>query len=183
MSNSRSAAGKLWWRAVVFVAAPTACAVATQPDVFDEEPRPSAGSAGAAGHGGRSGTPAGGSLGTSGKGGSEAKSGAGGAGGRLATGGKGGGAGAGGTPAGNAGSSGAGAGGNGPLTCACPKPLTWQDAASLSWTRGDCLEVDDQLYLYIGTKPQTFANPECKPTRQLAWCTDTTNDFKFMACN
>ena len=79
----------------------------------------------------------------------------------------------------SAGSGGNGGGGSG---CACPKTLTWADNTVLNWASGDCLDVSGTKYLYTGAKAQTYANGQCNPTKQEAWCTDSGNDYKFMAC-
>jgi hypothetical protein len=52
----------------------------------------------------------------------------------------------------------------------------------LNWSSGDCLDVAGTKYLYTGAKMQTYANAQCNPTKQEAWCTDSGNDYKFMAC-
>ena len=80
---------------------------------------------------------------------------------------------------GSAGSSSAGAGGSG---CACAKTLTWMDNTVMSWAPGDCMTAGSATYVYIGTKPQTYANGQCNPAKQEPWCPDTSNDYKFMAC-
>jgi hypothetical protein len=114
-----------------------------------------AGSGGAGSTGGAGGGSAGGSAGAGGKGGAGGTAGAGGS---------------------SAGAGGAGAG------CACPKTLTWADNTVLNWSSGDCLDVAGTKYLYIGTRMQTYANAQCNPTKQETWCTDSGNDYKFMAC-
>jgi hypothetical protein len=81
-----------------------------------------------------------------------------------------------------AGDSGADSGGSVNGTCACPTPLTWMDNTVLSWAPGDCLSVGATTYLYTGTKAQTYANGQCNPGKQEAWCTDSGNDYKFMVC-
>jgi len=82
---------------------------------------------------------------------------------------------------GGAGTGGAGTGGAG-SGCACPKTLTWMDNTVLNWKTGDCLDVGGAKYLYTGTIAQTYANGQCNPTKQEAWCTDSGNDYKFMLC-
>ena len=47
---------------------------------------------------------------------------------------------------------------------------------------GDCLDVAGKLYLYTGMKAQTWANKDCNPTMQLAWCSDVGADYKFTLC-
>jgi hypothetical protein len=95
--------------------------------------------------------------------------------GGSATGGKGGAAGAGGS--GSGGTGGAGTGG-----CACPTKKTWVDNTSISFVTGDCFDVASAVYLYTGTKAQTWANKDCNPAMQLAWCSDMGADYKFMLC-
>ena len=79
-----------------------------------------------------------------------------------------------------AGGSAAGAGGSATGGCACPSPKTWADNTNLSFGPGDCLAVSGKLYLYTGTTDQTWANKDCNPTMQAAWCTGS--DYKFMLC-
>ncbi|MES1183387.1 MAG: hypothetical protein ABUL60_06200 [Myxococcales bacterium] len=92
--------------------------------------------------------------------------------GGSAAGGKGGAGGAGGT----------GSGGTGTGGCACPTKKTWVDNTSISFVTGDCFDVASAVYLYTGTKAQTWANKDCNPAMQLAWCSDMGADYKFMLC-
>ena len=187
-------------RVLLLAGLPLACAVGVSPEVEDSGGTGNDGGSSAAGtlsvsgssNGNVAGKPAtggtssgafGGTASTGGKGGSSAAgaggagstsgAGGGGAGGSAGAGGKGG--------AGGAGGSSAGAGGGG-AGCACPKTLIWADNTVLSWSSGDCLDVAGTKYLYTGTKMQTYANAQCNPTKQEAWCTDSGNDYKFMAC-
>lgn len=82
----------------------------------------------------------------------------------------------------SAGGSGAGTGGASTGGCACPSKKTWADNTNLSFGPGDCVDVGGALYLYTGTKAQTWANKDCNPTMQLAWCSDVGADYKFMLC-
>lgn len=91
-------------------------------------------------------------------------------------GGSGGGAGAGGTGGGSGGTGGAGAG------CACPTTVPWMDNTVTSIKPGSCVDVAGAKYLYTGSKEQTWANKQCNPAAQEAWCPDSSNDYKFMAC-
>jgi hypothetical protein len=178
---------------------PTACAIGVTAPIEDEggsgneagnEAGGSAALAGAGGvpgsagkpsSGGTAANPFGGTASTGGKAGS-GSGGAGGTGG-SAKGGAGGSGGTGGVTGGSGGMGGAGSGGTGGGSgCACPKTLTWMDNTVLNWSSGDCLDVSGAKYQYIGTKAQTYANAQCNPTKQEAWCTDSGNDYKFMAC-
>jgi hypothetical protein len=87
--------------------------------------------------------------------------------------------GAGGSAAGTGGSA---TGGGATSGCACPAPKTWADNTNLSFGPGDCVDVAGKVYLYTGTKAQTWANKDCNPTMQLAWCSDVGADYKFMLC-
>ena len=53
---------------------------------------------------------------------------------------------------------------------------------SMSWTTGDCVTTAGTTYEYTGTKAQTYANSQCNPGKQEAWCTDSGNDYKFLVC-
>jgi hypothetical protein len=202
MSDERPAPPKLNLRhALLLALLPMACAVGVAPGVEADDSADEAGSStggnsiipslgGASGTankpttGGAVANAFGGTASTGGKAGSGssgsagAKAGAGGSGGAggTSTGGAttGGTSGGGGTSAGGSGGGGAG--------CACPKPLTWTDNTVLNWSSGDCLDVSGAKYLYTGTKAQTYANAQCNPTKQEAWCTDSGNDYKFMLC-
>jgi hypothetical protein len=205
MSLRRARQPKLrLWHAVLIIALPSACATEVQQE-FDDDGDPSdagSGSGGAlvtGGNGGvipmpKAGSSSGGSGGsgvspfggTSSTGGN-ASSGSGGmseggtdSGGSGGSGGKTTG-GSGGASAGSGGAS-AGTGGGGSGPCGCMKTLAWADNTVLNWSTGDCLTVDDATYKYVGTKMQTWANKDCNPTAQLAWCTDGGNDYKFMLC-
>lgn len=198
-----------WLRMLLVATVPLACAVGVKPE-FDDSTGDPSGGAGSAGSTAMAGHSSGGSLPFAGStsGGTAAKAGAAGTsggasgsggasaspfGGTSSSGGKGGGGGggaagaAGGGAAGAAGASGAagaaGAAGAGTGTCACPKKLTWADNTNLSWGPGACLVVGSKTYLYTGMKAQTWANKDCNPTMQLAWCSDVGADYKFMACN
>jgi hypothetical protein len=81
-----------------------------------------------------------------------------------------------GSSAGGTGTGGAGAG------CACPTKKVWADNTTLAFGPGDCLDVAGALYLYTGVKAQTWANKDCNPTMQAAWCSDVGADYKFMLC-
>ncbi len=193
-------------RLLLLAGIPLACAVGVPPDTADEGGGDEGGSSSAgtlnvsgsvsmtmAGKGSNGGTTSGafgGTASTAGKGGTSA-AGAGGSGGAGGAAGAalsshGGSGGAGGGTAGSGGAgggAGAGTGGSGGgAGCACPKTLTWADNTVLSWSSGDCLDVAGTKYLYTGTKMQTYANAQCNPTKQEAWCTDSGNDYKFMAC-
>jgi hypothetical protein len=56
------------------------------------------------------------------------------------------------------------------------------DNTNLAIATGDCLDVNGAIYLYTGAKPQTWANKDCNPTMQAAWCSDVGADYKFMLC-
>lgn len=202
--SSRAPSPSRLLQLLLLAAVPLACAVGVPPDMeaadTSDDGGTSAGgslnvsgttsmpTAGKAATGGTTGA-FGGSASTGGKGGSSA-AGSGGSGGSSAgaagtshggSGGSGGTAsgGSGGAGGGSAGSGGSGGGGAG---CACPKTLTWMDNTVLNWSSGDCLDVAGAKYLYTGAKMQTYANAQCNPTKQEAWCTDSGNDYKFMAC-
>jgi hypothetical protein len=199
-------------RALLIAALPTACAVGVEPDMTDEGvpsdagstsggtgggilvgvggTAPNAGTASSSGGsvtnafggtssggGGKSGSSSGGAAGDGGS-----KSGSGGAGGSSAGGSSAGGSSAGGGAAGSGGSSGSGTGG-GTGSCVCKQTHAWTDNTNISWVTGDCLTVGGKTYLYTGMKMQTWANKDCNPVMQLTWCTDSGNDYKFMACN
>jgi hypothetical protein len=188
-------------RALLLVALPTACAVGVDPTFEGNGTDP--GTAGTAG----SSTGTGGTLGTSGSGSVLPKAGTTGTGGSAvanpfggsasagtsagggSTAGTGGAGGA--SSAGSGGSAGAagrgsggsaGAGGSGTGGCACPVKKVWMDNTNLSLVTNDCVDVAGALYLYTGAKPQTWANKDCNPTMQLAWCSDMGADYKFMLC-
>jgi hypothetical protein len=203
MSHLRARQLKLsLWHALLIAALPSACATEVQQE-FDEngDPSgPSSGSGGAlvtsgsggvipmpkagsstGGNGGSGVSPFGGTSSTGGKasagtGGTDGEGGtdSGGSGGK-ATGGSGG-------ASGGSGGASGGTGGGGSGTCGCMKTLAWADNTVLNWATGDCLTVADKTFKYVGTKMQTWANKDCNPTMQLAWCTDSGNDYKFMAC-
>jgi hypothetical protein len=205
MSYARFAPLKLTLlRALLIAALPTACAVGVKPDLEDTGGTGQTGDTAGTSAGGMLTTTAGsGSVlphsGTTSTGGSAvsspfggtSSSGSGGAapggasnGGSGGSGGSGGAAGAGGKASGGAagaGGSGGGAGGSG-SGCACPKTVMWADNMVLGFVTGNCLDVKGQLYLYTGTKAQTYANGDCNPAKQLSWCTDMGNDYKFMLC-
>jgi hypothetical protein len=193
-------------RALVIAALPTACAVGVEPDFGDSTDPGDTGGGGAGvssggtlplsgsttgGQAPKAGSPStnggtsspfGGSASTGGKGGSASGGGGGGGTGGSSTGGT-----AGSSRGGTGGSStggtgGSSAGGTGGGTCACPKTLVWADNTNLSFVSGDCLDVAGKIYLYTGTKAQTWANKDCNPTMQLAWCTDVGADYKFALC-
>ena len=42
-------------------------------------------------------------------------------------------------------------------------PKTWTDDTNLTFGPGDCLDVDGAIYLYTGTKAQTWANKRLQP--------------------
>jgi len=130
--------------------------------------------------GGKAGSGSGGSggAGGAGKGGS---AGAGGA-GKGGSGGSGGGSGGSGGSSGGSGGGGGGSGGAG-SGCTCKQTKAWTDGGNISWVTGDCLTTGGKTYLYTGTKMQMFANGDCNPAKQLTWCTDSNNDYKFMLCN
>jgi hypothetical protein len=185
-----------WCRALLFVALPTACAVGVEP-TFDgngSDPEGTAGtSTGAGGTPSASGT---GSVlpkaGTSSTGGSAVVNpfgGAASAGGSSSAGSATGGASsAGSSSGGSAGAAGKGSGGSassggsGAGGCACPVKKAWMDNTNLALVTNDCVDVAGALYLYTGAKAQTWANKDCNPTMQLAWCSDMGADYKFMLC-
>jgi len=105
------------------------------------------------------GTSSGGKGGASGSGGS-------------ATGGKGG---AGGSATGGSATGGSGTGG-----CACPTKKTWVDNTNMNIVPGDCFDVAGAVYLYTGATTQNWANKDCNPAMQLAWCTGS--GYQFMLC-
>jgi hypothetical protein len=197
MLNGRPAFSRHLPLFVLVAAVPLACAVGVDPEIYDDSATtPEPGTAGtltstggsnagapatppkagtSSTNAGTSNNPFGGSSGTGGKPsttGGSAGSTAGGVGvGGASTGGA-----AGGSSGGAAGSGGSGGG------CACTKTLTWTDNTVLNWVSGDCLSVSGKNYVYTGTKAQTYANAQCNPGKQEAWCTDMGNDYKFMAC-
>jgi hypothetical protein len=75
-----------------------------------------------------------------------------------------------------------GSGGAGSGACGCAKTVAWVDDTNISFTTGDCMTVGDVTYKYVGVRPQTWANRDCNPTAQLAWCSDVGADYKFMVC-
>mgnify|MGYP001602640697 CR=1 FL=1 len=190
-----------WCRALLLVALPTACAVGVDPK-FDDSGADPDGTAGTSTTAGgtlstagttalpKAGTtstggsavvnPFGGSAsaGTSTGGSSSAGSANGGAGGASAGNSSGGSAGA----AGKGGSAGAGAGagGTGGGGCACPVKKTWADNTNMTIAPNDCVDVDGAMYLYMGAKTQDWANKDCNPAMQLAWCPGA--EYKFMLC-
>ncbi len=196
MSFARKASLKLTLCCAFLLAAlPTACAVGVEPDfeaVADVAGSSAGGSLGSSGStsvipkAGTTSTSNGGSGvaspfgGTSSSGGKAGSSGGGGGGG--------GGGGSGSASAGSAGSGGSSAGsasggtGGGGSGCACTAPKPWADNSNLSFGPGDCVDVAGALYLYTGAKAQTWANKDCNPTMQLAWCSDGNSDYKFMLC-
>lgn len=193
-----------WCRALLLVALPTACAVGVDPS-GEGDATPPDGMAGSAGTGTSSGgtigtagtsalpkagttgtagsavvNPFGGtaSAGTSSGGSSSAGTSSGGAGGSSAGSSHGGSAGAAGKGSGGS----AGAGGSGSGGCACPTKKTWVDNTNLTIAPNDCVDVAGAVYLYTGVKTQTWANKDCNPTMQAAWCSDVGADYKFMLC-
>jgi hypothetical protein len=188
--------------ALLLTLLPSGCAVGVEPE-FEDEPLVHGGSAGKAAAAGGSGAgmpsppsnggttsvsgsganPFGGSASSGGKGGSGSGSGSGGTNGGAGSAGSGS-AGSGSAGSGSAGSSGTSAGGSGGASggCACTKTLAWTDNMSLSWATGDCVTTGGVTYRYVGTKAQTYAHGDCNPAKQAAWCTDSGNDYKFMAC-
>jgi hypothetical protein len=190
------------WYALLVSAVPSACANGVQQD-FDEGEAPSAGGkgsggalvtggsgsvvppppkAGSSGTGGAASNPFGGSASTGGKatGGAGGMSGGGadneGGSGGKATGGASGSA----TGGASGGSGGSGGSGSGP--CACAKTLNWVDNTNITFSTGDCFKVGDATYEYVGTKTQTWANLDCNPTKQMAWCKDVGADYRFTLC-
>lgn len=186
------------FKALLILALPSACATGLEPD--DVAGEGSAGSSGTEAEGGSgtagssvipqagsgsssgsSSTAFGGTSSTGGKGGT----GAGGTGsGGTAAGGKGGSASGGAGTAGSAagGSSAGGSGGSSGGACSCAKTQAWVDNTTISWATGDCFTVATATYAYTGTKAQTYANGQCNPSKQEAWCADSGNDYKFMLC-
>jgi hypothetical protein len=180
---------------------PLACAVGVAPDVEDNGAAPDdagsspggtlsiggsapVGTAGKTSTGGTNPSGAfGGSASTGGKAGSASGGAAGGATGGAASGGKAGASSSGGAAgsSSSSGAAGAGAGGSG-AGCTCPAPVTWMDDTVISIKPGDCVDVAGAKYLYTGAKVQTWANKQCNPAQQEAWCPDSSNDYKFMAC-
>jgi hypothetical protein len=197
MSNSRYALLKLvLGPALLFTLMPSGCAVGVAPE-FEDEPRSDAGTSSQAGggNGGGAGKPSGASgSGTPSTAGTTSASGSGanpfggsaGSGGQAGQGGKGGSAsgstngGAG--SAGRGGSAGAGGGGGTSGGCTCAKTLPWTDNTVMNWATGDCVTTGGVTYRYVGTKAQTYANGDCNPAMQEPWCSDSGNDYKFMAC-
>jgi len=207
MSYARFAVFKLnWCRALLLVALPAACAVEVKPEFEDtgetDQPADTAGSSagGTIVTAGTSGLPTAGTTatntggskttnpfgGTSSSGSSSGGASSGGASsagassGGSAAGGKGGSAAGG--KGGTGGAAGSSTGGTGTGSCACPTKKTWADNTNLAFGPGDCLDVGGAIYLYTGAKAQTWANKDCNPTMQLAWCSDVGADYKFMLC-
>lgn len=195
MPNSRYAPLQLvLGPALLLTLMPSGCAVGVEP-AFEDEPTVHGGSAngGSAGKatagGSGAGTPSppssAGTTSTSGSGANPfgGSAGSGGKGGAGSGGTSGSSAGSGGSSAGSGGTSGSSAGSGGTSAgCACAKTLAWADNMNLSWASGDCVTTGGVTYLYTGTKAQTYANGDCNPAKQLAWCRDAGNDYKFMAC-
>jgi hypothetical protein len=129
-------------------------------------------SAGAAGSGGKAGSSSvGGTAGSS----------AGGRGGTTSGGTTSGGTTSGGTTSGGTSGAGtSGAGGTGSPGCACMMAKMWTDDTNLALGPGDCVDVEGAIYLYTGTKAQTWAQAACNPTMQATWCSGA--DYKFMLC-
>ena len=199
---SRFAALKLTLcRTLLIAALPTACAVGvTQEDTGDMRDPVDTGGSSSGGMPGGSGSatvlpkagtgsagsavvnPFGGTASSGGKAGSssggQTSAGAGGSGGKAGSS-SGGTGGAGGS---STGGSGGGTGGTGTGGCACPTKKTWADNTTLAFGPGDCLDVAGAVYLYTGVKAQTWANKDCNPTMQAAWCSDVGADYKFMLC-
>ena len=196
-----------WCRSLLIATLPLACAVGVKPEFDDggDDTSETAGAAsggklgfagaaaagapakagssatsGGSGSAGAVASPFGGTASTGGKAGSSGGANSGGASGATGTAGGGGSGGTAGAAGGGAGAGGAGGAGTG--TCACPMKLTWADNTNLSWGPGACLDVGGKIYLYTGAKPQTWANKDCNPTMQLAWCSDVGADYKFMLC-
>lgn len=190
-------------RALLLVALPTACAVGVDPTFEDGGTDPD-GSAGTS-------TATGGTLGTSGSGSVLPKAGTSSTGGGAvvnpfggtasagtssggtasagsASGGAGGASSAGTSSGGSAGAAGKGSGGSAGTGgtagggCACPVKKTWADNTNLALVTNDCVDVAGAIYLYTGVKAQTWANKDCNPTMQAAWCSDVGADYKFMLC-
>lgn len=203
MSYARIAAVKLTLcRTLLIAALPTACAVGvTQEDKGDMSDSVDTGGSSSGGKVGTSGSatvlPKAGTTGSAGSAvvnpfggtassggnagnssGGQSSAGASGSAGKAGSG-SGGTGGAGGS---SAGGSGGGTGGTGTGGCACPTKKTWADNTNLSFGPGDCLDVGGAIYLYTGVKAQTWANKDCNPTMQLAWCSDVGADYKFMLC-
>ena len=120
--------------------------------------------------GGKAGSSPGGVTGSSSAGSSSAGSVSGGVGGGSA-----------GTGGGSAGTASAGTAGSG-AGCTCPAPVAWMDDTVVDVKPGSCVDVAGARYLYGGSKTQTWANKQCNPTQQEAWCADASNDYKFTAC-
>jgi hypothetical protein len=193
MPHHRSAASGLVRLALLVATLPLACAVGVDPELYDDTEAPEAGTAGApVGSGGSAANVAGtapkagtgstsagananpfGGTSTGGKPNATSGAGSGSGGGGSAV--------NGGASAGGGGASSAGAGGGGGA-CGCSTTLMWADNTVMNWVNGDCLTVSGKTYLYTGTKAQTYANSQCNPSKQEAWCTDMGNDYKFMAC-
>lgn len=204
MSYARSAVFKLnWCRALLLVALPAACAVEVKPEFEDtgetNQPADTAGTSagGTPTTAGSSGLPTAGTTASAGGtktvnpfgGTSSSGSSSGGtaSGGTASSGASSGGTSSGGSGKGGSGgaagsSTGGGSGGTGTGTCACPTKKTWADNTNLAFGPGDCLDVGGAIYLYTGAKAQTWANKDCNPTMQLAWCSDVGADYKFMLC-
>lgn len=200
MSFARPASIKLTLcRAFLLAALPTACAVGVEPDFEGDAGDADVAGSSAGGSLGSSGStsvipkagttstsnggsgvanPFGGTSSSGGKAGSSSSGGSSAGGSSSAGSASAGSAGSGGSSAGGA-SGGTGGGGSG---CACPAPKAWADNSNLSFGPGDCVDVAGVLYLYTGAKAQTWANKDCNPTMQLAWCSDGNSDYKFMLC-
>lgn len=186
MSQLRSAGWKhAVCKCLLLWAVPTACAVGTEPD----ELAGSGGSGGTEAEGGSAGTgviPSAGTnstSGTSSTGGTSSNpfGGTSGGAGKAGSGGSGGKAG-GGSGGSAAGGSSGGAGGTGGALCACTTTRPWVDNTVINWATGDCFSLGTATYVYTGVRAQTYANSQCNPMMQEAWCTDTSNDYKFMLC-
>ncbi len=206
MSFARTASLKVTLcRAFLLTALPTACAVGVEPDFEADAADADVAGSSAGGSLGSSGStsvipkagttstsnggsgvanPFGGTSSSGGKAGSGSSGSSGGGGGSSSAGS----ASAGSASAGSAGSGGSSAGsasggtGGGGSGCACPAPKPWADNSNLSFGPGDCVDVAGALYLYTGAKAQTWANKDCNPTMQLAWCSDGNSDYKFTLC-
>jgi hypothetical protein len=194
MSNSRHVLLQLvLGPALVLTLMPSGCAVGVEPE-FEDLPLSDAGSSSQAGggNGGSAGKATGGggagapsTAGTTSTSGSGANpfGGSAGSGGQAGQGGKGGSTSGGASGgAGKAGSAGAGGAGGTTGGCSCAKTLAWMDDTVMNWATGDCVTSGGVTYRYVGTKAQTYANGDCNPAKQEPWCSDSGNDYKFMAC-
>jgi hypothetical protein len=211
MPHVRPPAPKLsWFRALVLVGLPVACATGVEPEpaVGDGSSAGTSAEAGSESGGGSpgsagtlplagttvseggKGTAFGGTTGQAGKAGSAAGGAAtagsggasGGKGGSSGASGTGGAAGRGGSGGGTSGGSGGSGGGTGGCTCA--NTLMWVDNTTLNFSMGDCVTTMGKTYLYTGTKMQTYALGQCNPTAQETWCPlpPPGNGYSFMAC-